>query len=208
VSDVADRRGEVATALRRLGHEFVERELNDDQLDDLARRLDAVLLELRTRPERVIRRSTGSYDGFFSALPAYGEEAPRHVVHDSLVAGDANPLGIGAYLYRDGDDAVMEATLGRAFEGAPRQAHGGVVAMLLDETMGMVVAMRGEVGFTARLDVTYVSPTPVGETIVARAWLVASEGRKHTVHARVTAGERTVAEASGLFILVDRSRLA
>jgi acyl-coenzyme A thioesterase PaaI-like protein len=208
VSDLADRRGEVATALRRLGHEFVERELSDEQLGELASRLDEMLDELRQRPDRVIRRSTGSYDGFFGALPAFGAEEPRHVVRDSLVAGDANPFGIGAYLYRDGDDAVMEASLGRAFEGAPRQAHGGIVAMLLDETMGMVVAMRGEVGFTARLEVTYVSPTPVGETIVARAWPVSSEGRKQTVHARVTAGERTVAEASGLFILVDRSRLA
>lgn len=58
--------------------------------------------------------------------------------------------------------------------GAPGVMHGGVQAALLDETLGY--AVRTAIGYgheivTAELSIAYRRPVPVGEPIVARAWV-------------------------------------
>jgi acyl-coenzyme A thioesterase PaaI-like protein len=94
-------------------------------------------------------------------------------------------------------------TLGKAFEGAPGRAHGGIVAALIDETMGLVLAINDLFAFTAQLNITYVAPTPINEPISARAWLKEQNGRKLSIEARVEAGDNVIAKASALFISVD-----
>ena len=69
---------------------------------------------------------------------------------------------------REGDEAVLTVTLGSAFEGAPGRAHGGVVATLIDEAMGMVLHIVGTPAFTGRLTVNYRAPTPLNEHLEDR----------------------------------------
>ena len=153
-------RVKVATLLRELGHDFVERDVSDEVLSDVATRIESILHEIGEAPARNHDRSVGAMDTFREGLPQYGRDQPRHLFADSVVSGGANPMGLGAYLWRDGDQAVMEVTLGKAFEGAPQRAHGGIVAALLDETMGMVNSIHGTIGLTATLNITYVAATP------------------------------------------------
>jgi acyl-coenzyme A thioesterase PaaI-like protein len=137
------------------------------------------------------------------SVPHESSETRHHLFTNSFVSGASNPLGLGATLRRDGDVAVMNVVLGRAFEGAPGRAHGGVVAALLDETMGLVLALQGVLAFTAQLDITYVAPTPLGEELTARAWLSRRENRKLYINAEVYADASTVASAEALFITVN-----
>lgn len=199
-------RTQVAGLMRELGHTFVGKEIDDDTLvamrDSLAEqieRLDPLSLRVRTRPE-------GGFAAFKMAVPEHGEGERRQLFADSIVSGGANPMGLGAWLWRDGDQAVMEANLGKAFEGAPQRAHGGIVAALIDETMGLVLAIHEALAFTVQLDITYLAPTPINETIYARAWLERKEGRKMFMRAEVTSGTATIAEASSLFIEVDPTK--
>ena len=50
-------------------------------------------------------------------------------------------MGLGAYLWREGDVSVMEVTLARRSKVCP-QSPWGIVASLLDETMGLVLAIH------------------------------------------------------------------
>ena len=77
----------------------------------------------------------------------------------------------------------MEVSLGKAFEGAPGRAHGGIVAALIDETMGLVLAIHGLLAFTAQLDITFLSPRRSTSPSWRRARLHANEGRKLSVAA-------------------------
>jgi acyl-coenzyme A thioesterase PaaI-like protein len=122
---------------------------------------------------------------------------------DSIVSGGANPMGLGAYLWREGDVSVMEVTLGKAFEGVPGRAHGGIVASLLDETMGLVLAIHEVLAYTVQLDISFLAPTPLNEPVIARAWLKERKGRKFFVTATVKAGDTDLASASGLFLTVE-----
>ena len=194
-----------ASQLRELGHEFVGRDLSDDQLDDLSVELRELLERVRDAAPRVREFSRDRLEEFTLTIPTIDEISQRQLFSDSVVAGAANPMGLGAQLWRDGDVACMRVTLGKAFEGAPGRAHGGVVAALLDEVMGLMNIIHGAMAFTAQLDITYHAPTPVGEEIIARAWLVRRDERKHFVEATLHADDLLVASAKALFISLDRS---
>jgi acyl-coenzyme A thioesterase PaaI-like protein len=194
-----------ASLMRQLGHEFVARTLSDDELEALSRNVRTLLDDIRTAPPRLRELSRDRLEEFTLTIPTFDEIGERQLFSDSIVAGAANPMGLAAQLWRDGDVACMRVTLGKAFEGAPGRAHGGVVAALLDEVMGLMNVIHGAMAFTAQLDITYVAPTPVGEPIIARAWLARRDNRKQFVEATLHADDVLVASANALFISIDRS---
>jgi len=191
--------------MRELGHEFVGRALSDDQLNALSKELRPLIARVREAPPRVRELSRDRLEEFTLTIPTFDEIGEHQLFSDSIVAGAANPMGLGAQLWRDGDAACMGVTLGQAFEGAPGRAHGGVVAALLDEVMGLMNMIHGTMAFTAQLDITYLAPTPVGEPIIARAWLARQDNRKQFVEATLHANDRMVASAQALFISIDRA---
>jgi len=194
-----------ASLMRELGHEFVGRALSDEQLSTLSTELRRLLVRAREASPRVRELSRNRLEEFTLTIPRFDEIGERQLFSDSFVAGAANPMGLAAQLWRDGDVACMQVTLGNAFEGAPGRAHGGVVAALLDEVMGLMNVIHGAMAFTAQLDVTYLAPTPVGEPIIARAWLERQDNRKQFVEATLHANDLMVARARALFISIDRA---
>jgi len=198
-----DLRIAVASALRELSHDFVGRELSDSQLDDLARRLDEVLGVVRSAPPRDRTATKEHVESFTFVFPDEQPSGRRHFFLDSVVSGSANPMGLDATVSRDADVAVMQVSFGKAFEGAPGRAHGGVVAALVDETMGFVSAIHGTIAFTAQLNITFLSPAPINAPVVARAWRTGHEGRKQYVRAEVRSGELLIATADAVFITID-----
>jgi acyl-coenzyme A thioesterase PaaI-like protein len=200
-----ERRIAAASKMRQLGHALVGTTLSDEQLDELATRLDELITNVVRGESRVRTFSSDRMIDFMLTLPTEEESGTQQMFGDSIVAGWANPMGLAARLWREGDAAVMKVTLGNAFEGAPGRAHGGIVAALLDEVMGFMNAIHGYMAFTAQLDITYHAPTPVGEPIIARAWLERSDGRKRYVMGQLHADGVLVASAKGLFIVIDRA---
>jgi acyl-coenzyme A thioesterase PaaI-like protein len=196
------RRLQAAALLRELGHDYVAHALSDEQLDELTSQL-SMALDVVKKGEPRVRTISSDRSGFAAMIPE-GRQSEKHQLFlDSIVSGGANPMGLNAAVWREGDVAVMEVTLGRAFEGAPGRAHGGVIAALLDETMGAVHVLNKALAYTAQLDIKYIAPTPIGAVITARAWLARREGRKLYIDASLHAGDVALASATALFIAVD-----
>jgi acyl-coenzyme A thioesterase PaaI-like protein len=86
------------------------------------------------------------------------------------------------------------------YAGAPQTAHGGLVAALLDEIMGMVNFVNGEGAFTGTLTVRYHGPTPIDRDLTAVAEIVRVEGRKILSRAEIRCDGALTASAEGLFI--------
>jgi uncharacterized protein (TIGR00369 family) len=191
-----------AGLMRELGHEFVARDLSDDQLAAL---IAALRIELADAREAAPRTRAFSLDEVCITVPTFEEIGERQVFADSVVSGSANPMGFAAQFWREDDVACMRVTFGKAFEGAPGRAHGGVVAALLDEVMGLMNAIYGAMAVTAQLDITYHAPTPIEQPVEARARLTRSDDRKRFVEATLHADDVLVASAKALFITLDRS---
>jgi acyl-coenzyme A thioesterase PaaI-like protein len=189
-----------AGALRRLGHAIVAREVDDDTFELLEGQAAAALARVEAAPARA-RDPLAMKRSLFNESPPDGGN--RTHFPDCIVTGPANPMGIGARIVREGEEAVLRTTLGEAFEGAPGRAHGGVVAALFDEVLGFVLSIVKTPAYTGKLTVSYRAPTPLGAELEFRARLRARDGRKLHMEATACHGALRIADAEALFIAVD-----
>lgn len=90
--------------------------------------------------------------------------------------------------------------LGIEYQGPPGCVHGGIVALLFDEILGLSNAAAGSVGMTADLRVTYKSPTPLNAPLRFEAKQERVEGRKIWASATLHTGDRLCASTEALFI--------
>ncbi|KAJ9606441.1 hypothetical protein H2200_009402 [Cladophialophora chaetospira] len=114
-------------------------------------------------------------------------------------------------IYRAHDEASGQTgqirrfyTFGDGLNAHPNLLHGGVIASILDSTMGNAIGQaRADYGatFTVKLTVEYKKPVTTPGTVMARAWIVKIEGRKVWVEGVVEDGKGNVyARAEGLWL--------
>ena len=109
---------------------------------------------------------------------------------------------------QDSQRLIGRINIPRRYEGPPHAVHGGIVAALFDDLLGGVQTLTPPVGMTAKLEVTYRSPTPVEADLVFEGW-VHDNGEKY-MRAKGTchAGDTLTAEATAMFIRVDFGEVA
>src|SRR3546814_10573211 len=86
------------------------------------------------------------------------------------------------------------------------RSHGGIVASCVDETLGGLLPVIGEMAFTGELSLRYEGPCPMGVPLEFRAWLDRREGRKLHLHCTGSADGAVFVRATALFITVDLER--
>jgi acyl-coenzyme A thioesterase PaaI-like protein len=122
---------------------------------------------------------------------------------ECFVCGDANPSGVHARFSLGATPHEMRAHFDTDphHQGYPGRTHGGILASVLDETLGRAVTLHGNWAFTARLEVRYRQPVPIGTTVEVVARQVRDRGRfvEAEGEARLPDGQ-VVAEAKGLFL--------
>ena len=132
--------------------------------------------------------------------------APHH--DHCYVCGPVNPASTGIRFRRAGDAVVGHVVLDERHQGVPGLAHGGVIAALMDEVAGTLLLAEGLRFVTAGLDVRYLSPVAIGETLTASAWLDSRVDRKSWVGARLSRGDEGLATARALFVEVPAEHFA
>lgn len=203
-------RSRLAGALQRLGHGLVGHRIDRGLADRITTVVEDIEQEVITRPARSraaeVSASARFTDTEWEPIGADGE--PMELFRDSVVSGSTNPMGIGLQARRVGDAVEAVASLGAAFEGAPGRAHGGVIAAVLDETMGYVLPVVGTLAYTANLNIDYIAPAPLHEELRFTARLRDRAGRKLWIEARGDSASGTFVRAEGLFLAIDRSHFA
>jgi acyl-coenzyme A thioesterase PaaI-like protein len=191
----------VGDAMREMIDRLVDNRAPDAAFAEMADELEAMVATLRGFEHG--RR----YEQFAEASTAGAGPPNGHAEYSPLI-GRANPIAPLMTFTIDPPRVRAEVTFGSAYEGPPGSVHGGLVAAAFDEVMGAAQAITGSPGMTGSLTINYRSPTPLHESLVYEAWTDRIEGRKIFVDATLHAGERLCAEATGLFISVDFSKLS
>ncbi|RVX71355.1 hypothetical protein B0A52_04929 [Exophiala mesophila] len=108
-------------------------------------------------------------------------------------------------------------TLGNGLNAHPSLLHGGVIATILDSTLGAATGIHISLPstlapygpgarlttFTVDLRITYKKPVKTPCTICARSWVVRSEGRKVFVKGWIGGEDGTVHSlAEGIWVMV------
>lgn len=96
-------------------------------------------------------------------------------------------------------------TFGRGLNAHPDLLHGGIIANILDSTMGNVIGQEMKSTaptFTVGLNVAYKKPVATPGTILARAHIIRVDGpRKIHVHGSIEDGQGGIhATAEGLWL--------
>lgn len=189
----------VADAARQVIERLVATRAPEEALAGAADLLESAVAELTRYPQGRIYEgfaesaNAGSIHGFFDHSP---------------IIGLANPLAPPLRLTSEGGRIVGSARFGSAYEGPPGSVHGGYVAAAFDEVLGMAQSLSGTPGMTGTLTIRYRRPTPLHTELRFDAALDRKDGRKLFTSGRLYAGDTLCAEAEGLFITVDFSKIA
>jgi acyl-coenzyme A thioesterase PaaI-like protein len=94
-----------------------------------------------------------------------------------FACGEKNPIGLKMQFTRQGEEVLSQLTLQENYQGFDNIAHGGIIATALDEIMAQLLITLGYNALTAKLEVRFIKPVTLGETLSLRARLIRRRGR-------------------------------
>ncbi|MTD58239.1 PaaI family thioesterase [Amycolatopsis pithecellobii] len=87
----------------------------------------------------------------------------RRADHHCFGCAPGNPRGLALEFEEDGDRLRTEFTVDRHYESYPGVVHGGILALICDETMGNLVVLRlGVAALTTSMRTRYVGVVRIG----------------------------------------------
>jgi acyl-coenzyme A thioesterase PaaI-like protein len=82
-----------------------------------------------------------------------------------FACGRQNPIGLHLQFFTDGDKVTTTFTPRPEHQGFPGVMHGGLVSTVLDEVIGRVAINKELWMMTAKLEVRYKKPVPIGQPL-------------------------------------------
>lgn len=122
-----------------------------------------------------------------------------------FICGVKNIAGVHVRFYEPGDGTVLARFCGQEIhQGYPGRFHGGVLAGILDETLGRAIRLEhGDAvwGVTGELTIRYRQPAPLGVELEAVGRITNERRRVFEAAGEIRLPDGTVAaDATGVFI--------
>ncbi len=125
--------------------------------------------------------------------------------------GAANPAGMKLIFELDLDARRTRGsfTLGPNYAGGGGFAHGGIIAVVLDEAMGKLSRLTDEKAVTADMNIEYRKPVPVDQPIIVEGWQEEEKGRNRFRVAEIRDPKgNLLVRGKGRFVVVDAEHFA
>jgi acyl-coenzyme A thioesterase PaaI-like protein len=122
-----------------------------------------------------------------------------------FVCGTGSAMGLGVRFDIEDDVCIGEFTPGKDHRGYDQLTHGGIVFSLLDDVMANWLWLQGHMCFTARADIRYRAPLPVGTPVRLESRCTRRRGRLALMEGRAIRQDtgQVVAESTGSFMVQD-----
>ncbi|MDZ7785447.1 MAG: PaaI family thioesterase [Halioglobus sp.] len=191
-SDEWEAKRRVAEAIKQLTEVLVTSSPDSGKMHAIAAKLEQTARDFGQSP-----RIYGRYDWAMS-----GEHGNYGQISHELnpLAGWSNPIAPPINMWIDSDTAYGTCTCGWAYEGPPGSIHGGIVAAIFDQFLGMCQLMGGMPGMTAYLHVDFHKRTPLNTELRLEGRYDRIEGRKNFIRGQMYADGVMTASAEGLFV--------
>ena len=192
--------------MRRIGAVTIGQPLDDDSLTEAASDLSAAADRIEAAAARLKRRrNQPGPNGLSRPAPAgpLPDQPDDRLRQSHRTAG----RGVGG----DGEGGRREirgrVTFDYPYEGPPTCVHGGVIAELFDELLGLSNILVGLGAMTGTLTIAYRRPTPLLAPLELAARHTGKEGRKVFAWGGLYHEGELTAEAEGVFIHVEPARM-
>jgi acyl-coenzyme A thioesterase PaaI-like protein len=196
----------VATALRRINHIVVGKQLPEHAVTQLAAALEMMADDIdklhvpnRTRPFGEVE------EGESDAGSGYDYGAGNSLSYRPI-SGNCNALAAPAKYFKGDGYLNAVVTFGPAFEGPPGLVHGGYVAAYMDEAFGIGVSHSGldVPAMTGTLKTIYRMPVPLNRELTYQVRLTGEERRKVFMHCTLKDSDGVLyAEGEAIFLKID-----
>lgn len=187
---VAKRR--VANAIKQLSEVLVTSTPDIEKMHAIAEQLEVTATDFSESP-RIFGRQDWAASGEHGSFGQISHEL-------NALAGWSNPVAPPVNSWFEDELARGSCLCGWAYEGPPGSVHGGFIAAIFDQFLGMAQSIGGQPGMTAYLHVNYHSRTPLNTELTLEGSLVKVEGRKTIMRGEMFAEGIRTASAEGLFV--------
>jgi len=188
---------ELAQSLRLMIESLVTCSSNAETLKAITQKVNEHTEALK-QDTRFFGRSayTDSHPEKYKTLASVGYEL-------NPLDGESNPIAAPMKVWIEGDVAYGSAHMGWAYEGPPNSVHGGFVAAIFDQFLGVAQKITGQPGVTGTLTIRYIKPTPLCTDIKLVGRVKSVEGRKNILVGEMWADDVLTATCEVLFIHIN-----
>ena len=103
-----------------------------------------------------------------------------------------------------GTGFICNFVLSKRYSGPPGHCHGGIIATILDDAMSKLNRLRSVVAATAKLQIDYLKPVPLGTRLRVVSREITKRGRTLIRTAEIVNQQGTVlARGRGVFIVIN-----
>ena len=121
-----------------------------------------------------------------------------------FACGKNNPIGLKLSFKEENDKYITTFTSRPEHQSYDGILHGGIISTLLDEIMAGYIYSKGLTGVTARLEVRFRQPTPIGEKLTVTGSIKAQRGKMYEMAGIVELTDGTVtAEAKATILVIE-----
>lgn len=131
-------------------------------------------------------------------------DAPA-LVGESLrfVSGEPDGNRFRVRYYRDGEQQLQARIwFGPETEGPPGNAHGGSIAAVMDEVLGLTAWAAGYPIVVGNLNVSFKNLLPLQKVVTLEGRVISAQGRKVMVHGKLFCKKTVYAEGECLCITI------
>ncbi|NLT94069.1 MAG: PaaI family thioesterase [Clostridia bacterium] len=127
--------------------------------------------------------------------------------HMCFACGERNAKGLHLKFDIDGDKVRTVFIPQKEHEGYPGLMHGGLITTILDEVMARSVNLLGLHGVTARLEVRFREPVPIGKEITFESIIVNSRHKVVDLESKAFLPDgKLAAQAQARFMVIGEMK--
>jgi uncharacterized protein (TIGR00369 family) len=124
-----------------------------------------------------------------------------------FVCGKENSIGLHLTFFEEGEQVVASFTPGEEHQGFPGILHGGIISALLDETVGRAILALNLWAVTARMEIDFRAPVPIGRPVTISGRIVEFGKRKFKGQGELRLEDGTVAaKATAIYVRMPEAQ--
>lgn len=109
-----------------------------------------------------------------------------------FACGPHNPIGLKLTFFEEDNTYITTFIPGPEHQGYDGIMHGGLISTLLDEVMARYLYAKGLSAVTAKLEVRFRHPTPIGQELTVSGWITGQRGKMYELAGKITLPDGTV----------------
>ena len=123
-----------------------------------------------------------------------------------FVCGSENPYGLNVNVEKDGEKGVKGEFIAHdRYRGWSEYLHGGIISLIFDELLGWLSFYLGYDAMTARFEIRYRKPVPLGSRITFTGSLEKENKGLLDINTFACLDDGTiVAEGTGRMMIINR----